>query len=125
MKVMLNCNLQYAPVLNLSDILEAKRNVLSTKIKDMENAGISHSIFYKNRQDDFNQLWVNTATVIYGWGVSIKLKPLALNAIAACNTPTPYGILKANTNWVYYHLLPHIHSKQQEWVEEVSKQLKS
>ena len=125
MKVMLNCNLQFARVLNLSDLREAKSNVFYTKIKDMENAGISHSIFDENRQDDFNQLWVNTATVIFGWGVSKKLKPLALNAIAACNASNPYGILKAGTNWAFYHPLPPVHSKQQEWVKELSIQLKS
>ena len=91
----------------------------------MENAGILHSIFDKNRQDDFNRFWVNNVPVIFGWGVSNKLKPLALKAIAACNASNPYGILKAGTNWAYYHPLPPIHSKQQEWVKEVSKQLKT
>tara|TARA_R110002126_G_scaffold142546_5_gene288469 strand:- start:29827 stop:30417 length:591 start_codon:yes stop_codon:yes gene_type:complete len=123
MKVMLNCNLQYARVLNLSDLREAKSNIFYTRIKDMENAGIPHSIFNENRQDDFNQLWVDNTTVIYGWGVSNKLKPLALKAIEACSAPTPYGILKAGTNWAYYHPLPPIHSKQVDWVNNVSKQI--
>lgn len=123
MKVMLNCNLQYARVLNLSDLREAKSSIFYNKIFELENEGIPHSIFDKNRQDDFNQLWVNNIPVIFGWGVSDNLKPLALRAIAACKASNPYGILKASTNWAFYHPLPPIHKKQLEWVETVSKQL--
>jgi len=57
MKVMLNSNLQYARILNLSDLREAKSNIFYTKIIELENKGISHSIFDENRQDDFNHLW--------------------------------------------------------------------
>lgn len=124
MKVMLNSNLQYARILNLSDLREAKSNVFYTRIIEMENKGISHSVFDENRQDDFNQLWVNNVPVIFGWGVNDHLKPLALKAIAACNTSNPYGILKHNTKWAYYHPLPQIYVKQQEWVNIITKQLK-
>lgn len=93
-----------------------------SKIKDLRNEGIPHSIFDKNRQDDFNQLWVNNVPVIFGWGVSVNLKPLALKAIAACKASNPFGILKAKTNWAFYHPLPPVHKKQLEWVETVSKQ---
>jgi hypothetical protein len=123
MKVMLNCNLQYARVLNLSDLREANSGIFYDKIIEMENKGIPHSIFDKNRQDDFNQLWVYNVHVIFGWGVSINLESLALKAMEACNACNPYGILKANTNWAFYHPLPPVHSKQLEWVMAVSKQL--
>lgn len=123
MKVMLNRNLQYARVLNLSDLREAKSGIFYNKIIELENKGIAHSIFDENRQDDFNQLWVNNVPVIFGWGVSVNLKPLALKAIAACKASNPYGILKATTNWAFYHPLPPVHKKQLEWVESVSKQL--
>ena len=88
----------------------------------LESKGIAHSIFDENRQDDFNQLWVNNIPVIYGWGVSDNLKPLALKAILACNVSNPYGILKANTYWQYYHPLPPVFSKQQEWVIKITEQ---
>jgi hypothetical protein len=32
--------------------------------------------------------------------------PLALKAMVACDASNPYGILKANTNWAFYH--PHL-----------------
>lgn len=123
MKVMLNCNLQYTRVLNLSDLREAKSNIFYDEIIELERKGIPHSIFDKNRQDDFNQLWVNNVPVIFGWGVSLNLMPLALKAMEACNASNPYGILKSSTNWAFYHPLPPVHKKQMEWVEAVSKQL--
>lgn len=123
MKVMLNCNLQYARVLNLSDLREAKSGIFYDKTKELVNKGISHSIFDKNRQDDFNQLWVKNVPVIFGWGVSVYLKPLALKAMEACNASNPYGILKASTNWAFYHPLPPVHNKQIEWVTAVSTRL--
>jgi hypothetical protein len=123
MKVMLNCNLQYARVLNLSDLREAKSSIFYKKIIELKRKGISHSIFDQNRQDDFDQMWVNNVPVIFGWGVSLNLMPLALKAMAACNASNPYGILKANTNWAFYHPLPPVHNKQLEWVTVVFKQL--
>jgi hypothetical protein len=123
MKVMLNCNLQYARVLNLSDLREANSAAFYKKLKNLNRMGISHSIFDKNRQDDFNQLWVNDVPVIFGWGVSVNLKALALNAMETCSDFNPCGILKANTDWAFYHPLPPIHSKQLEWVTVISKQL--
>ncbi|GGK37895.1 MULTISPECIES: DUF1643 domain-containing protein [Flavobacteriaceae] len=125
MKVMLNSNLQYARILNLSDLREAKSNIFYNKIIDLENKGISHSIFDENRQEDFNQLWINNVPVIFGWGVNDHLKPLALKAMKSCNASNPYGILKANTNWAYYHPLPQIYSKQQEWVSVITQHLLS
>jgi hypothetical protein len=92
---------------------------------ELESKSITHSIFDENRQDDFNQLWINNVPVIYGWGVSANLKPLALKAIAANNTSNTFGILKPNTTWAYYHPLPPIHSKQVDWVDFISKQFKS
>jgi hypothetical protein len=124
MKVMLNAGFEYARVLNLSDVREPKSNVFYKKMAELDTKGIAHSIFDDSRKEDLSQLWVNNITVIYGWGVSSKLKPLALKAIAACNVSNPYGILKANTNWAYYHPLVPIHSKQLEWIKQVSEQFK-
>lgn len=123
MKVMLNCNLQYARVLNLSDLREANSSIFYKKIIELERKGIPHSIFDKNRQHDFDQLWVNNVPVIFGWGVSVNLMPLALKAMVACDSSNPYGILKASTNWAFYHPLPPVHNKQLEWVTALSKQL--
>jgi hypothetical protein len=123
-QVMQNAGFNYARVINLSDIREPKSNLFYNKIAELNTKGIAHSIFDDTRKEDLSQLWVNTATVIFGWGVSVKLKPLALKAIAACSASNPYGILKANTNWAYYHPLPQIYKKQLEWIETISNQIK-
>lgn len=92
---------------------------------ELESKGIAHSIFDDSRKEDLNNLWVPNTPVIYGFGVSIHLKPLALKAIDASNGSNTYGILKPNTTWAYYHPLPPIHSKQLEWVSIVSQQFKN
>lgn len=90
---------------------------------ELNSKGIPFSIFDENRQEDFNSLWVANVPVVYDWGVSACLKPLALKAIAACNSSNPYGILKANTDWAYFHPLLQVHSKQQKWVDTIKSQL--
>lgn len=122
MTVMLNCGFNYARVLNLSDIREPNSNKFFKKMAELESKGIAHSIFDDSRKEDFNSLWTPNIPVIYGFGVSIHLKPLALKAIAASNTSNTYGILKPNTTWAYYHPLPPVYSKQLEWVNSINEQ---
>ncbi len=124
MKVMLNAGFEFARVLNLSDLREPKSNEFYKKMAELDSKGISHSIFDINRQDDFNQLWVNNVPVIYGWGVNDYLKPLALKAMDACNVALPFGLQKLSYPWAFYHPLPPVYKKQLEWVEEISEQLR-
>ena len=80
-KVMLNAGFNYARVLNLSDIREPKSNEFYKKMAELNSKGISHSIFDDSRSEDFDQLWVPNVPVIYGWGVSENLKPLAFKSL--------------------------------------------
>lgn len=121
MEVMLNCNFEYARVLNLSDIREPKSNIFYNKIKEMESLNISHSIFDETRKEDLNNLWISNVPVIYGWGVNTKLKLLAIKAIEKCNLSNPTGIQKPNFPWAYYHPLPRINNKQIEWVKLITE----
>ena len=121
MRVMLNCNYEYARVLNLSDLREPKSNLLYKKIKEMESQGISHSIFHDARVNDLNKLWTKNVPVIFGWGVHYKLKPLALKALIFCNISNPLGIQKTKYPWAYYHPLPPDIRKQKDWIERVNK----
>ncbi|HEY9220921.1 MAG TPA: hypothetical protein VIO43_04995 [Lutibacter sp.] len=123
MKVMLNAGFEYARVLNLSDLREPKSNEFYKKLAELNSKGIAHSIFDSERKDDFNQLWVNNVPVIYGWGVNGCLKPMALKALDACNVALPFGLQKPNYSWAYYHPLPPVYSKQQEWVEKITEEL--
>lgn len=118
MKVMLACNLQYARVLNLSDVREPKSNKLFPKLLEMNKIGISHSIFDAKREKDYDSLFIKGIPVIFAWGVSKKLQDLAENAIKTIDADNPIGIAK--NKWAYYHPLPQVYSKQKEWVEKVS-----
>lgn len=123
MQIMQICDFKYCRVLNLSDLREPKSNEFYKKMAELKFKSVAHSIFDKSRKVDFNNLWVSGVPVIYAWGVSDNLKPLALKAMQACNASNPYGILKASTNWAYYHPLPPVYSKQEKWVNIVSQQL--
>jgi hypothetical protein len=46
-------------------------------------------------------------------GCLSELNASALKAMVA-QASNPYGILKANTNWAFYHPLPPVHNKQLE-----------
>jgi len=123
MKVMTACKLEYARILNLSDLREAKSGIFYNKLTEIESEGIAHSIFDENRQDDFNRLWVKNVPIIFGWGVGKELKELAEKAIQRINDGNAIGLRKEGAEWAYYHPLPQVYKKQIEWVESISKAL--
>lgn len=125
MLVMLSCGFEYARILNLSDIREPKSNEFYKKMVELESKGIAHSIFDDRRKEDLSKLWVNDVPVIFGFGVSHKLKKLALKALEVCKVQKPYGVQKSGVVHGYFHPLPPIYSKQQEWVNIVSQQFKN
>jgi len=123
-KIMLNAGFEYARVLNLSDAREPKSNEFYKLMVELESKGIAHSIFDDSRKEEFNELWVKDVPVIFGWGVSPKLRKLALKAMEVCNVQNPYGVQKAGVVYGYYHPLVPVYSKQQEWVATVYNQFK-
>ena len=123
MKVMKNTSIEYARVLNLSDLRTPDSKALYVFIKSKEAKNINHSIFDKNRIRDFNSLFIKNVPVIYGWGVDSSLTDLAKQAVERINAPNPAGLKKENTNYAYYHPLPRIYNKQVEWVNKLSKML--
>ncbi len=119
MKVMTACKLEYARVLNLSDIREPKSNKLLPMLLEMDKKGIAHSIFDTSRREDFDSLFIQGVPVIFAWGVSKKLKNLAENAIETIDDDNAIGLLKKGSDWAYYHPLPQVYNKQKEWVENI------
>ena len=119
MKVMTACKLQYARVLNLSDVCEPKSNKLFPKLLKMHKEGIPHSIFGPNRKDDFESLFIKGGPIIYAWGVDKKLQDLAEMAITTINTENPIGLVKDGYECAYYHPLPQNYKKQVEWVDKI------
>jgi hypothetical protein len=125
MKVMIACKLQYARVLNLSDIREPKSNKMLLKLLEMDKKEIPHSIFDDRRREDFDSLFTKDIPIIFAWGVSIKLQNLAENAIKIIDADYPIGMAKEDLKWAFYHPLPQNYNKQADWVAYIIKQLKS
>lgn len=123
MKVMNNCNYEYARILNLSDLRTPKSKYLYEFIKTGESNGLHHSIFCDERKTDLNSLLINNVPIIYGWGVNEALTDLAESAFNRINHPNPVGMKKAGTIYAYYHPLPQVHKKQIEWVKNITKML--
>ena len=117
-RVMNNCNFNYARILNLSDFRESKSDVFYSEIDNLKN--ISHSIFSDRRTEDFENLFVKDIPVVVAWGVSKKLEKLAENAIGKINKKNIYGLLKRGTKVLYYHPLPPNFNKQKKWVSEIT-----
>jgi hypothetical protein len=121
MRVMLNCNFEFARILNLSDLREPKSNTFYSKIDELKENGIPHSIFDDKRENDFNDCFVSDIPIICAWGVNKKLMELAKSAINKTGKQKPIGIKKEGTKYAYYHPLPRINEKQKEWVKKITQ----
>jgi len=121
-RVMDAASLDYARILNLSDLRTPDSNELYRFIKSDESNAVEHSIFSENRKEDLNKLFVKGVPVIYGWGVNATLVPLAKMAMETLCVKNPLGMRKPNTEYSYYHPLPPIYAKQLEWVQHVTSQ---
>lgn len=120
MKVMNNCSLQYARVLNLSDIRTADSMELYKFLRSHESRKFPHSIFLPERTIDFAELFNEDVPVILGWGVNKALAELSKLAVKTINHSQPIGVQKSDVEHAYYHPLPPVNKKQNEWVENIS-----
>lgn len=123
MAVMNNTGLNYARVLNLSDVRQSSSGEFYKFIKSEDSRAIPHSIFHQSRADELSTLFRQNAPVIYGWGVNSSLEVLARMAMNRLLATDPIGINKNGFEWAYYHPLPRIHTKQVEWVKVISSKL--
>ncbi len=123
MKVMKECDLYYARILNLSDYIKPKSIEFYKKIDELNAHDIYHSIFHKSRKTDLKKLFVRECPVVFAWGVHYKLRELTKLAVDTLNVKNPIGLEKENNK--YYHPLPRNYQKQKEWVEKITSQLKS
>lgn len=119
MKVMIACKLEYARVLNLTDIREPKSQKMFLKAREMDQKSIPHSILDPRRRKEFNSLFAKGVPVLFAWGVSKNLQELAEQAIKTINIDNPIGLNKEGVDWAYYHPLPQNFQKQDEWVDNI------
>jgi hypothetical protein len=124
MRVMEYCKFDFARILNLSDLREPKSSIFYEKIEELEKHKISHSIFDKKRNSDYEELFVKNIPVIFAWGVNEKLSELATTAIKQIGETQPIGLKKNGFDYAYYHPLPQNYLKQKEWVEKISEMIK-
>ena len=122
MKAMDAANFKYARILNLSDLRDPNSPDFLSALKPLDHAGIPHSIFGPQREDDFNGLFDHSVPVILAWGADDRLKPLARRALGRMRNTIRVGHKKSGTDWVYYHARqrgkpPHL------WVDEIARQL--
>ena len=125
MKIMINCGFKYARVLNLSDLRESKSNLFYSKIIQLEDLGIHHSIFSDSRREEFDEVFIHGVPVIFGWGVNghlVELADLAIKRIGNCKS---FGLKKENVDYAFYHPLPQNYNKQKEWVVMITYKLKA
>ncbi len=123
MRVMSNCNFEYARILNLSDLREPKSSVFYKKIDEIEKYKIAHSIFDDKRNSDFENLFVKNIPVIFAWGVNKKLKELATLAMNKIGIEKYIGLKKEGVDFAFYHPLPPNYNKQKEWVEKITEMI--
>lgn len=124
-KIMDSGKIEFARILNLSDLRTSDSKCLYQFIKSKEAQSINHSIFNPARKSELDYLFVKTVPVIFGWGIDSALEPLAKQAIEALSIEAPLGRHKADSKYSYYHPLPRIYKQQIEWVDYVKNQLTS
>ena len=125
MEVMLNCEFDYARILNLSDARETSSGKFYQLISTFNKENLAHSIFDERRKNDFDKYYIKGAKTILAWGVDNSLTELAKNAINRIGNENCFGIKKNGLEYAYYHPLPPNFYKQKEWVEKITKQIKT
>lgn len=126
MKIMINNGFYYSRILNLSDLRESKSSIFYSKLVELKDLNIHHSIFSDERKEDFNALFVKGIPVILAWCVNNNLFELA--AIAKNRIGSDFmtiGIQKVGKEYAFYHPLPQNYNKQKEWVETITNKLKA
>ncbi|MGA9269161.1 MAG: hypothetical protein WBV45_00965 [Lutimonas sp.] len=123
MHLMKNCDLSYCRILNLTDIQESKSSILYKILSKRKIKKMAHSIFDPRRQAEFNELYPKGTRTIFAWGVHEALTELAQVALDRVGEENTFGLKKGNLDTAYYHPLPPNYFKQQNWINQISKQL--
>ena len=129
MKLMDNCNLNFARILNLSDYREPKSKIFIEIVERLEEENIAHSIFNYCRKAELDS-YINTdAILLFSWGVNEKLIPLAKSVTTYFNDKAKFskivGIKKRNTDYQFYHPLPRSFEAKEVWLNTITHQIKS
>ncbi|GAB3333254.1 hypothetical protein GCM10027429_13620 [Marivirga atlantica] len=125
MRVMENCEFNYARILNLSDVRITPSEAFYNILTDLKEKQIPHSIFDNKREQDFKELFVKNIPTIFAWGVGKDLTELAKIAIKKIGIKNPIGIEQNDRDYAYYHPLPRNNNDQIKWVDGITKRIKT
>jgi len=129
MRVMENCGLDYAKIVNLSNIRARSLEVFLEMLKNVLRR-IDHSVFTEEGKPFLKDYLNPKAVFIFAWGVDRGLQGLAKQAIEILNslwgkTIEAIGIKHSKNKYGYYHPLPWLEAKRIEWVNKITEQIMS
>lgn len=123
-RVMEKLDIQYARVLNLSDLRESESENFFEQITRSDD--LSHSIFDGSRNADFEQLFIRNIPVICAWGVSTKLRRLINLAVSKILSDDSFRLCllgkSKNNSHFYYHPNQRSLREKAEWVSTIVQQ---
>lgn len=128
MRVMHYMGWQRVRVINLSDLRDPKSGSFTQRYAQLENGlgATEHSIFSPRRAAQLKQNIIRKrgAPIVCAWGVSDDLNPLIERARRVLELEQEVtGLRKSPGAWKYFHPLPSLQSKKEEWVTQILKRL--
>lgn len=122
MKVALRVGIRHIRVINLSDLRTPKSAQLFATLATLRDD--RHSIFSPRRHDELGRsLGGRTTPLLRAWGMAAALEPLARAAIHATQQQPVLGLTQDGIR--YRHPLPQRADLQQQWLEDMNKQIGS
>lgn len=122
MRLMDKVGLNFARIINLSDLRTPKSAVFYQKVSTYSSDS-KHSIFSGARSKELRDLFENNVPLVCAWGLSRDLLPLVQLASPVLSKLTPHGLKGSGKDFLFRHPLPQNWNQQKEWVEKVSGQL--
>ena len=120
MQIMDKKNIQFARVLNLSDLIEPRSSTFYSKIK-YSRKDTEHSIFDSARKHELEELFIKDVPTLFAWGVNSSLNKLTNLAVEELKISNPLGIQKNNNK--FYHARPRLKKSQEEWLLRILEQM--
>lgn len=130
MRLMSHMKWRYARIINLSDLRDPNSGSFTQRYTRLEKEFDTkeHSIFSPERSKQLTNHLIRKpeAPIICAWGVSDELNPLIERARAVLQFEKGVtGLAKSSEAWKYYHPLPSLHNKKEEWLAQMLKKLGS
>ena len=122
MRFMKKANIQYARVINLSDLRDGNSDSAADNLNEIRRVpvvGCLHSIV--NREEEFSLAIGTAAPILSGWGFSQKaFVPFIHKAMSMLPPQRIFGVKKEN-GWPcdFYYPSPSVLEKKLEWLKNI------